>query len=138
MRTLRIICVVFGSLSAAVLIQGGWDFNSTAHTFGMRHAFLNVIWPLLLLGFWAGAFYGIHKKALIAWKLGWGVIAAELLALPTWALSATSRFPGADHPGVAAAAVIAGFGVVVLYWGFWWAKQKSHFVKPGGKNEPFN
>jgi hypothetical protein len=129
MRTLKITCVFFALSSAALVIQGAWEIDSSADPVRMKHAVISTIWSLLLLAFWGGAIYGIQKKALIAWKLGWGAIAAELLAVLDAAFSVRSRIPSTDSPGVAAAAAVVGGTAVVLYWAFWWNRQRSYFVK---------
>ena len=82
------------------------------------------------------AVYGIHKKALIAWKIGFSVIAAALLAFLISALSAAAKIPSNDHPGVAAAAVIVTAAALALFWSFWWKKQKSYFVKSAAPKDP--
>ena len=129
MKTFKMISVFFALLSVASTIQGCREIYLMGQTVGMEHAILHTTWAAFGSVFWIGTFYGIHTRAPITWKLGWVLIVAELLALPTWALSVTSRIPENDHPGVATATTIVGFAAVIIYWGFWWNKQKSYFVK---------
>jgi hypothetical protein len=135
MKAFKTICVLFGFLSLTSAFRAGWEIYLTAHTLAMQNAILETIWTLVFFVFWVAALYGVRKKKLIAWKVGWGLIAADLVALPAWAMSATSRIPRTDDPRVAAAALVVGGVAVVLYWGVWWKKQKSHFVRSTTDNE---
>ena len=131
---MKIVCVFFGLWSVALVIHGVWRIYSGVHALGTRHAMFSTVRPLLLLIFWGSAIYGVHKKAPIAWKLGWGVIGVGLLTFLAGALSAISKLPRTDYPGVAGAAVVFGGAAVAFYWGFWWSKQKSCFVKSKAMN----
>jgi hypothetical protein len=131
MRVLKIILALFCVWSVVDFIVAVYAIHSPQNgAYSTSHEKLVMARCLVLAVAYGAALFGIHKKAPIAWKLGWGAIAAELLALPVWALSVTSRIPRTDSPGVAAAAVIVGGVAVALYWGFWWYRQKSYFVKP--------
>jgi hypothetical protein len=80
--------------------------------------------------FYAAAVYGIHKRTFIVWKLGWGFLAIQYLGWLFQGLSLTLKIPHADKPWVASAAIVIGGALVVFYWGFWWNRQKSYFMKP--------
>jgi hypothetical protein len=131
MRILKIICILLSLLSIAGVIHGAYMIHSApAASAKMKHSVRATIESVALVVFWACAMYGIQKRTLITWKIGWAVIVGQLLALPVWALSVTSTVPKTDHPGVAAASVIVGGAAVAAYWSLWWNKQKGYFVKP--------
>lgn len=100
----------------------------------MNDAVFRTISSIFLSAFYGAAIYGIHKKAFIAWKIGWGVLAAGILSFWISALSATSKIPKSDYPQVAAASAVIGGAAVGVYWGYWWYKQKSYFVNSARAN----
>jgi hypothetical protein len=75
----------------------------------------------------AAAFYGIHRRVPITWKLGWGVIVFFILEFIIRALSSTMGMPQVDHPWIARAAILIGGALVGLYGSFWWKRQESYF-----------
>ena len=137
MRALKAIYLLWGLWFVASAILGIQEiYSAHSHTPAMNHATFRTIWSIFAAAFCGAAAYGIHKKALVAWKIGFGVIAAALLEFLASALPATSTIPENDHPGVAAAAVVVTGAAVALYWGFWWKKQKSYFVKSAAPKDP--
>jgi hypothetical protein len=131
MRILKIVCLLFCMLSIVSVIQGIRVIHSPAvGADSMNHGILGTILSVVDAVFWAVAFYGIHKKAPIAWKLGWVVIVVGLVQFLILALSSAMRLPKTADPWVASLAIIAGGCAVALYWSFWWKQQKSYFLPP--------
>jgi hypothetical protein len=73
--------------------------------------------------------YGLHKRALFAWILGWVILAATFVNfLSVASYSILKTVPKADHPWVAIAATMVMSSLVALYWGVWWSRQKAYFA----------
>ncbi|MGB9337285.1 MAG: hypothetical protein WCB14_19905 [Candidatus Acidiferrales bacterium] len=106
---------------------------SGAGAIGVIHGRPSVIWELVNALLYAAAFYGIHTKAPITWKLGWIALAASFLHFLFRAMSAIQTIPKADHPAVAAVAVLVGAAAVTIYWGLWWNRQKYYFAPRSAK-----
>lgn len=92
------------------------------------HGIFAAIGLLVIALMWAVEFYGIHTKAVFAWKLGWGILAAEFLRFLLVGWSSALQVPEIDHPWVAFGAVMVCGSVVAVYWGFWWRRQKDYFT----------
>jgi hypothetical protein len=130
MRTLKIVCLLFCLLSVASIIAGGHAVRPAP--FGTPvtgHGSVGMIWSFVNAVVFAGTFYGIHTRAPITWKLGWGVIVVGLLEFLYEALSSTMKLPETAHPWIASAAVLIGGAAVALYWGLWWKRQKPYFAR---------
>jgi hypothetical protein len=74
--------------------------------------------------------YGIHKRARMAWKLGWilMILAYVRLVLSvvyhSWRYEKISDFPGYELPIM----LVSVTGLIVFaYWGNWWKRQKGYF-----------
>lgn len=131
MRILKIVLTLFFVWSVADFIVAVGSVHSPQNgVYFTGHGTLVIVQCLVLALIYAVALYGIHKRAVIAWKLGWVFIAAAYLGWLLQGLSLTRRVPEADSPGVAFTAVVIAGAAVAVYWGFWWNKQKSYFVKP--------
>jgi hypothetical protein len=74
-------------------------------------------------------FYGIHTKAIFAWKLGWVILTVLFLRFLADAGSSALQVPKNDSPWVAFGAVMVGGSAVAVYWGFWWKRQKDYFTQ---------
>ena len=83
---------------------------------------------LVSLAFFASAFYGIHRRVPLTWKLGWGVIVGGYLWFIVSVLSTTLKMPQPDR-WIASCSIVIGTLLVVLYWGYWWWRQKQYFGK---------
>ena len=128
MRPLKIFCI-FACLSCvARFVAIMRAHSSAAESMSTEHGILAAIWLLVIALVYAAEFYGIHTKAIFAWKLGWGILAATFLELFVLAGSAALQVPETDYPWVAFAGVIVGGSLVALYWGFWWKRQKGYFT----------
>jgi hypothetical protein len=128
MRTAKIACglaCVFSLVGFIVTILGIRSPQTVSLFTG--HGILAAIGLLVIALMWAIEFYGIHTKAVFAWKLGWGILAAEFLRFLIVGGSSALQVPEIDHPWVAFAAVVVCGSVVALYWGFWWKRQKDYF-----------
>jgi hypothetical protein len=130
MHTLKTICLFFFLLSLVSVIEGGLAIHpSPFRSMSLSHGVFGTTVSILDAVFWACAFYGIHKRAPIAWNLGWAVIVVGLLEFLIFGLSSTMRLPQADNPWIASAAVVVVGGAVATYWSIWWKRQKGYFVR---------
>jgi hypothetical protein len=129
MRALKIICVLFCLISLArfVAIVHGIRSPQT----GSPVTILSVvaaIWSLVFALMWALEFYGIQRKTVFAWKLGWGILAASFLQFLALAMSSVLKLRDTEHPWVAFVGVLVGGSLVALYWSSWWERQKGYFT----------
>ena len=71
-------------------------------------------------------FYGIEKKKLIAWKLGWIVIAYSFLSFIVSVIISCLKIPDGWIPIVIAVPI----GVIVtIFMCVFWKQQKGYFNK---------
>lgn len=129
MRAAKIVCAlacVFSLVGFIATIRGIRSPQTGALFTG--HGILAAIGLLVIALMWAVEFYGIHTKAVFAWKLGWGILAAEFLRFLAIGGSFALQVPEADDPWVAFGAVMVCGLVVAVYWGFWWKRQKDYFT----------
>ena len=129
MRVLKIIC-------AFLFLEGLVSIPFRLHPIHWLPAGMTVtgfsgsaaIRTIVSITFFGSAFIGIHRKAPLTWKLGWGVIVALYLWFVISSLSVILQQPE-PHRWILCCSVVAGGLLVMLYWGFWWWRQKSYFVK---------
>jgi hypothetical protein len=137
MRNLKIICIFFCLLSVTSAITHIHAFRWSLHAApgapvttatvvtkrsGFGATFLSLVGAL----FYAVAAYGIHRRAPIAWKLGWGVLGIASLSFLIQTLSFSLKLPQPDL-WIASLAILVGDTAITVYWGFWWKRQKSYF-----------
>ncbi len=129
MRLVKIFCVVasLSCLARVVAIARGIRSSETG-SIGAGHGILAAIWLLAIALVYAVEFYGIHTKALFAWKLGWVILATTYLEFFVAAGSAAIKVPETDSPRVAFAGVMVVGALVASYWGLWWKRQKGYFT----------
>lgn len=130
MRTLKIVLALSCVLSTAYFIVGvlpidlpfprNWGYSNI-------HSRLAVTESLLSTLFCGAALYGIHKRTVTAWKLGWGYLGAAYISWLLQCLFLTRAVAQADDPRVAFAAAAIGGALVTLYWGQWWKRQRGYF-----------
>jgi len=82
---------------------------------------------------YAAALYGIHKRTAMTWKLGWVFLAANYVGFVFQVHSSMLKVPQADNPWVPTAAGAIAGAAVVVYWGYWWNRQRSYFVEPASR-----
>jgi hypothetical protein len=130
MRTAKVACAIACAFSLVGFIATIRGIRSplTASLF-TGHGILAAIGLLVIALMWAVEFYGIHTKAVFAWKLGWGILAADFLRFLVVGGSSALQVPEIDSPRVAFVAVMVCGSVVALYWGFWWKRQKGYFTE---------
>lgn len=124
MRVLKSLCIAFFVLSLILAIEGGIQSTGIARVYPF-------IWPVTF----AGAFYGIYRRAPIAWRLGWIVLAMWSLAILISGISTAWRLA---PPGcwIVSVAILIGCLAFALLWGRWWERQKSYFIPSNGPAEP--
>lgn len=137
MRNLKIICIFFCLLSVTSAITHihafRWSLRAvpgapvtTTTVVTKRSGFGATILSLVGALFYAVAAYGIHRRAPITWKLGWGVLGIVSLSFLIQTLSFSLRLPQPDW-WIASSAILVGDTAITLYWGFWWKRQKGYF-----------
>ena len=129
MRIAKIACVlvcVFSLAAFTATIRG--IRSPLAGSLFTGHGILAGIGLLVVALMCAIEFYGIHKKALFAWKLGWGILIAGFLQFLVVGGSSVLQAPKTDYSWVAFGAVMVGGSVAAVRWGFWWNRQKDYFA----------
>ena len=127
MRTLKIICLVFCAMGIASALSGVSAVSFTpGHTEISRHDWNGRVFAVGPAGAFALAWYGIHKRHVAPWWLGWFLFVAILgdflygTLLFAFGLSGGERW-----------AVLGGIALMVLlvfgYWASWWKRQRTHF-----------
>ena len=117
MRLLKLMLAAGFVLSVASMFWGNHAASS-----GLR-----IFWSLVNAAVFGGAFYGIHKRAPLMWKLGFiGIIvgAASFLMHATSLMGSVPRSNAQIESSFLVLATIA----VASYWGFWWKRQKPYFT----------
>ena len=133
--TLKDMFVFSFALSAAFFIVGvlpvhlprNWWWWSNIHS---RSAVTDSLLSTLFCG---AALYGIQKRSVTAWRLGWAYLGAGYISSVLQIRSLTRTVPEADSPRIALAVTVTGASLGFLYWGLWWKKQRGYF-----KNSPHN
>jgi hypothetical protein len=82
----------------------------------------------------ATCLYGIQKKVLIVWKLGWLVLFGSFIDFEFFVVSDLIKHQKANPSPLMVFWVFIIFTVVtstaaVVYWSLWWERQKHHFIK---------
>ena len=137
MDNLKLFCIIFCVLSLVgaftgihgvhLSYRGGAPGSPAQSTLvvnrekGLRAALFSMVWALAF----ASAAYGIHRRARIVWKIGWGVLGIIFFEFAVQALSFLLNLTGPDRWFESAA--FLAVGVVPVYWGFWWKRQKGYF-----------
>jgi hypothetical protein len=124
---LKIICILFCLLSLLSIVPGIHSIHSQHFEFlSGSHGPLRLFISLLNAVLFAMGFYGIQRRLLIAWKLGWYVFTIFLLE---WFGSSLSSSLTSPQPGsrIASLSIVIGGLCVAAYWGLWWKRQKSYF-----------
>jgi hypothetical protein len=127
MPTLKIVCLVFCAMGVASAVSGVSAVSLTpGHTEIGRHDGTGRIVALGLAAAFALAWYGIHRRHVATWWLGWFLFFAILgdflygTLLFAFGLSGGERW-----------AVLGGIALIVLlvfaYWASWWKRQRAYF-----------
>jgi hypothetical protein len=130
MQVLKAFCLVFCSLSLLSVFTGvhairvSYVGNVVTRQVGVDHSLLSIILSLANALLLAAAFYGIHKRALIAWRLGFAVIVVTYIIFLNKILSITLNLPQGWVPALIVG--IASFAIC-FYGGVWWKGQKEYF-----------
>ena len=129
MGNLKIIFALFCLLFTAYVIVGVLpipvDFPRGVASLHSRSA---VTHSLLSALFFGAAIYGIHKRMVIAWRLGWVCLGAVYIAWLRQCLSLTRTTAQADRlPWFVAVSMAVVGTLVTFYWSVWWKKQRGYF-----------
>jgi hypothetical protein len=133
MRVLQALCVFFCLMGILSAVTGIQSISVADRVVITRHSDLGRLYSILVAAFNAAAFYGIQRRALIAWKLGWVVLVAAFMSFVASALPETTRLP---PPGcwIVPCFVMIGGSVVVGIWGMWWKRQRGYFTRQQGRD----
>ena len=115
---LKFFCICFCLFSLLLLTPAFRSARPASHLVDFV-CLLNAIMSAL-------GFYGIYRRAQLAWQLGWFV---GSLLLSEWLVLCLAPILRHAKPNAWIAAVvfaIAGFAVA-LYWGYWWKRQNNFF-----------
>src|ERR1700730_5797284 len=131
MDRLKIICALFCLMCVASAITGVQAVHLSTHNSSSdasitMHSGYGRVWSLVSALIYAGAFYGIQKRAPIGWKLGWCALIVSFLQFSIGALSFSLKLPQPARWILSTAILVTGAGVTA-YWGIWWKRQKSYF-----------
>jgi hypothetical protein len=108
------------------LIPGIHSVYSQHFVFDVDHSRQEQISLLLSVFFCFGSAYGLHRRALIVWKLGpWFI---GLICLD-WVAESLATAQGLPKAWIASVAIVIGGLAVAAYWLFWWKRQKSYFIR---------
>jgi hypothetical protein len=127
MRTLKVICLVLCAMGIASAISGISAISFTPdHTEITKHDWNGRAIALGLAGVFALAWYGIHRRSLATWWIGWLVL---LICLGDF-LYATLPL-AVSLPGVQRWALLGGIVLIVTlvfgFWASWWKRQRAYF-----------
>lgn len=126
MRLLKIFLAFFCALSVVDFIVAASGIHlSYEGTYSKHLVMAESLVSMFLL---AAALYGLRKRTLMVWKLGWCYLVAFYLSWLFTGLSSTRKISPEDSPMAASAAVLIGGAIVAVYWGFWWTRQKNYFT----------
>jgi hypothetical protein len=123
---LKAACLLFGLFSLLDLIPGVYSGGANQSGAIVSHR-ISWLVSVLNLSLFALAFYGLQRRSAIAWKLGWAFLGAFFSEMVVFCLASTVRLQQPDR-WIASVAVVAGCTAVAVYWGFWWKRQKGHFL----------
>lgn len=76
--------------------------------------------------------FAIHRRALVIWPVGFGLLGLVYVQFVTESVMAlcqaapVKNFPEFWLPTIS---VIVLGAAVTLYWGFWWKRQRPYFLK---------
>lgn len=118
MRVLKFMLAVGFALSV-------FSIFARSHTFG---ASLEVLWSALSAVIFVGAFYGIHKRAPVMWKLGFLGIAVSFASFLIRSLLLVRSFSTtATNTRIESGFLVLATVAVAMYWSFWWNRRRSYF-----------
>jgi hypothetical protein len=127
MRTLKIVCLFFCAMGIASAISDVSAVTFTpGHTEIAGHDWSGRVIAVGLAGFFLLAWYGIHRRHLATWWLGWlfffGLLGDFLYASLTFAVG----LPAAQR-WVLVGGIVLIVMLVFGYWASWWKRQRAYF-----------
>jgi hypothetical protein len=134
MRLLKAILALFCAWSCVyvvIAIHAIYSPRNGAYSASHEHSVLAKELAAALV--YAAALYGIHKRTVMTWKLGWVFLAANCVAFVFQVHSSMLKVSPTENPWVPTAAAAIGATAVGVYWGYWWNGQRSYFVERAAK-----
>ena len=130
LMTMLIFAGVFCMLSAITGVQS-FHYDSRTGSVITHHQGYGRMYAVASAVFCAVAFYGIYRRYPLAWKLGWVALGAGAASFLIEALPSAMHQP--QGSAIASTAIVLGAIAVMVYWGFWWRRQRSYFISEDDK-----
>ena len=130
MRLLKIFCIFFCLFSLASAftgvhaIQYSFVGNVVTRKIATDHSRLGVYLSLAYALLFAAAAYGIERRAMITWRLGFAYLLIAYLAFNIQVLLSTVKLP---QGWIAAVAMVVASSLIFLWWRLWWKRQRGYF-----------
>jgi hypothetical protein len=131
MRVLQAICALFCLLCIVSAVTGIQSVVATDRVVITRYGENGRLWAVATAMFFAAAIYGIQRRAILAWKLGWVVLATMFLRCATLALRGLLQ---PQHNWIDSCFLGIGGIVVTVVWGLWWNRQRGYFEPHDASN----
>ena len=124
LKAVFILLCVLGVLSGITGIAS--IQMSSTQTLVTRHDLWGRIFAIVLAAFFAGAWYGLHRRFITVWRIGWAFIilffADFLYSSLSWSLTLT----GFERWLLSTVFVVTGLGFGV--WAVvWWKQKRCYF-----------
>ncbi len=124
LKALFILLSVMGILSGITGIAS--IQMSSTETLVTRHDLWGRIVAIAFAAFFAGAWYGLHKRFITVWRIGWAVIILFFAEFLYSSLSWSLTLAGSERWLVSTGLVVIGLGFGV--WAvLWWKQHRSYF-----------
>lgn len=115
------IMALFGAITGIASIH-----TTGAGTVVTRHDISGRVVALLLAAFFGAAWFGLHKRSIVAWRIGWIVLvlffADFLYSSLSWSLTLTSI----ERWLLSGGFIVMGLGFT-LWAVLWWKRRRSYF-----------
>jgi hypothetical protein len=106
---------VVSALTGITSISGGSD-RATAVT---HHGIYGRLFVLAMAGVFASGYVVLRRRTTYSWRAGWVLLVASFIDFLYFAFAV---------PGFASAFTVGAATAVVVYWAFWWWRQRSFYV----------
>lgn len=126
-EVLKAVFVLACVLSLIGFIPGLHSVRTEHFQFVSNHGLISHLLSLGYAVLFGIGFYGIHRRMLLAWKVGWFYLGFFYLSSIVPAIAASWTTVPASNRWIALSAVVVMFSAVAVYWGNWWKKQKPYF-----------
>jgi hypothetical protein len=124
LKALLILLCVMGLLSGITGIAS--IQMSSTETLVTRHDLWGRIFSIAFAAFFAGAWYGLHRRFITVWRIGWAFILFFFADFLYSSLSWSFTLTGSERWLLSTGFVVVGLGFGV--WAVvWWKQKRSYF-----------